>query len=169
MVSQLDRIERAASKINYQISDTLDFVRTTPIQPKQNSIKKILSLVIDTIEKPSSIIINLSKDDYSIKCDAEKLEVALANIIMNSIDAVDGAGSIRIRVNDHDNFHSIEIEDSGHGIPENITSKIFEPLFTTKPKGTDLGLATVKNIVEQHGGSIYVKNNPTIFTIHLPK
>lgn len=63
MVSQLDRIERAASKINYQISDTLDFVRTTPIQPKQNSIKKILSLVIDTIEKPSSIIINLPKDD----------------------------------------------------------------------------------------------------------
>jgi signal transduction histidine kinase len=104
-----------------------------------------------------------------IKCDAEKIEVAIANLLTNSIQAMDGEGTINIRVNDYDKFYIIEIEDSGPGIPEEILSKIFDPLFTTKPKGTGLGLATVKNIVEQHGGSIYVKNKPTIFTISLPK
>jgi signal transduction histidine kinase len=169
MISQLDRIERAASKINYQVSDTLDFVRTTQLQIKENSVKKILSLVADRIDKPSTITINLPENDHTIKCDAEKLEVAIANIMTNAIQAMDGEGTINIRVNDQDKFFTIEIENSGPEIPENITSKIFEPLFTTKPKGTGLGLATVKNIIEQHGGTIYVKNNPTIFTISLPK
>lgn len=168
-ISHLDRIDRAASKINYQISDTLDFVRTTQLQIKENSIKQILSLVVDRIEKPSTITINLPESDHTVKCDAEKLEVAIANLITNSIQAMDGDGTINVRVNDQDKFHTIEIEDSGPGILENVLPKIFEPLFTTKPKGTGLGLATVKNIVEQHNGSIYVKNNPTIFTIHLPK
>jgi signal transduction histidine kinase len=168
-VSQLDRIDRAASKINYQVSDTLDFVRTTQLQIKENSIKRILSLVVDRIDKPSTITINLPESDHTIKCDAEKFEIAIANLITNSIQAMDGDGTINIRVNDQEKFHTIEIEDSGPGIPENILSKIFEPLFTTKPGGTGLGLATVKNIIEQHNGSIYVKNNPTIFTIHLPK
>ncbi|MBM3903786.1 MAG: GHKL domain-containing protein [Thaumarchaeota archaeon] len=169
MISQLDRIERAASKINYQVSDTLDFVRTTPLQIKENSIKKIISLVADRIEKPSTMILNLPESDYIIKCDAEKLEVAIANIMTNAIQAMDSEGTINIRVNDQDRFFTIEIENSGPEIPEEILSKIFEPLFTTKPKGTGLGLATVKNIIEQHGGTIYVKNKPTIFTISLPK
>jgi CHASE1-domain containing sensor protein len=169
MISQLDRIERAASKINYQVSDTLDFVRTTPLQIKENSIKKIISLVADRIEKPSTVTLNLPESDYTIKCDAEKLEVAIANIMTNAIQAMDNEGTINIRINDQDKFFTIEIENSGPEIPENILSKIFEPLFTTKPKGTGLGLATVKNIIEQHGGTIYVKNKPTIFMISLPK
>ena len=168
-ISQLDRIDRAASKINYQVSDTLDFVRTTPLQIKETSIKKILALVSERIDKPSTVTINLPESDHTIKCDAEKLEVAIANLVTNSIQAMDGEGTINIRVSDHDKFHIIEIEDSGPGIPENILPKIFDPLFTTKPKGTGLGLATVKNIIEQHGGSIYAKSNPTIFTIQMPK
>jgi signal transduction histidine kinase len=168
-ISHLDRIDSAASKINYQVSDTLDFVRTTPLQIKETSIKKILALVSERIDKPSTVTINLPDSDYVIKCDAEKIEVAIANLLTNSIQAMDGEGTINIRVNDYDKFYIIEIEDSGPGIPEEILSKIFDPLFTTKPKGTGLGLATVKNIVEQHGGSIYVKNKPTIFTISLPK
>ena len=126
-------------------------------------------LAVDRIEKPSKVIVNLPQTDHSVKCDAEKLEVAVANIVTNAIQAMDDEGIINIRVSDHDKFHLLEIEDSGPGIPENVLPKIFEPLFTTKPKGTGLGLATVKNIIEQHNGTIYVKNNPTTFVISLPK
>ena len=59
--------------------------------------------------------------------------------------------------------------DSGHGIPEDVLPKIFEPLFTTKQVGTGLGLASCKSIIEKHGGSISVRNNPTTFSIILPK
>jgi len=54
------------------------------------------------------------------------------------------------------------------GISEESIGKIFEPLFTTKQKGTGLGLASCKNLVEQHHGIISVKNNPTTFSIQLP-
>ena len=55
------------------------------------------------------------------------------------------------------------------GISEDNLEKVFEPLFTTKQRGTGLGLASCKNIIEQHQGEISVKNNPTTFTITLPK
>lgn len=165
----LERIDRAASKINYQVTDALDFVRIKPLEIQKTSIQKILSGTLDRLDRPSRITINLPKNDHTIKCDAERIEIALANLITNSIQALGEEGTINIRVLDQDKFITIEVEDSGHGIPEDVLPKIFEPLFTTKPNGTGLGLATVKSIIEQHNGSIYVKNKPTIFTIHLPK
>lgn len=167
--THLERIDRAASKINYQVTDALDFVRTKPPEIQQNSIRKILSGALDRLERPSGIMINLPKNDHIIRCDAESIEVALGNLIANSIQELGKEGTINIRVLDQDKFITIEVEDSGRGIPEDILPKIFEPLFTTKPGGTGLGLASVKSIIEQHHGSIYVKNKPTIFTIHLPK
>ena len=62
----------------------------------------------------------------------------------------------------------IQIKDSGPGIPEENLEKIFEPMFTTKATGTGLGLASCKQILEMHKGTISVKNNPTTFTITLP-
>ena len=58
---------------------------------------------------------------------------------------------------------------SGVGIPEENLQDIFEPLFTTRQTGTGLGLASCRSLVEQHGGTITAKNNPTTFTITLPK
>jgi len=63
----------------------------------------------------------------------------------------------------------IEIQDSGPGMTDAVISKIFEPLFTTKSHGTGLGLSICKTIVEQHGGNIAVKSNPTTFTVTLPQ
>ena len=78
-------------------------------------------------------------------------------------------GKIEIKISDQNNLAILKFIDSGDGIPDENISKIFEPLFTTKQKGTGLGLASCKNIVEQHQGEISVENNPTTFTIILPK
>ena len=78
-------------------------------------------------------------------------------------------GYITIRIKETENDLIFEFEDSGPGIPKNILPKIFDPLFTTKASGTGLGLLSCKNIVEEHNGSISVKNNPTVFTVKLPK
>ena len=108
-------------------------------------------------------------NDASITCDTKQIEVVFSNILLNSVQAMENSGEIKIRITENDENVSIEIEDSGPGIPEDKIEQIFEPLFTTKSSGTGLGLVSSKNIVEQHNGTITVKNNPTNFEIKLPK
>jgi len=83
--------------------------------------------------------------------------------------AMPDGGTLTVKLRSNDDFIEIDFIDTGNGISEEPIEKIFEPLFTTKQKGTGLGLASCKNIVEQHKGKISVKNNPTTFSIQLPK
>lgn len=79
-------------------------------------------------------------------------------------------GNITIKfIEKMDDKIQIQIQNSGPVIPDDLLTKIFEPLFTTKQHGTGLGLPSCKNIVEQHYGTIHASNNPTTFTINLPK
>lgn len=97
------------------------------------------------------------------------MEAVFINVVMNSIQAMSNGGTLTIKINLINDFVEIDFIDTGDGIPEESIGKIFEPLFTTKQKGTGLGLASCKNIVEQHHGQISVKNNPITFTIQIPK
>jgi len=92
----------------------------------------------------------------------------MSNILSNSVAAVDGQGEIDVSLSSDPEFITIQIKDSGPGIPDENLEKIFEPMFTTKKTGTGLGLVICKSIVEQHGGTISVSNKPTTFTIKLP-
>ena len=97
------------------------------------------------------------------------MEAVFANLITNSIQAINEEGNITIQASSNDDDIIIKIVDSGPGMTESVISKIFDPLFTTKSHGTGLGLSICKTIVEQHGGKISVKSNPTTFTITIPK
>ena len=106
----------------------------------------------------------------NINCDPVKIDAVFINVLINSIQALsDNGGKITVNISETNDKIKLEFSDSGPGIPEDIIDNIFEPLFTTKQKGTGLGLASCKNIVELHQGTIYVKNNPTTFTIEMPK
>jgi len=98
------------------------------------------------------------------------MERVFSNLLLNSIQAIgDKNGKISIIINEIDYQCCIIIQDSGAGIDSKIRNKIFDPLFTTKMNGTGLGLATVKNIIEMHNGSITVDTDPTRFIIKIPK
>jgi signal transduction histidine kinase len=112
----------------------------------------------------------LPDDDIIIKCDVRKMEIVLINLILNSIQAIgENTGNITINSKETKNHYEIEIQNTGESIPDSLLEKIFEPLFTTKYQGTGLGLSTCKNVIEQHGGKILAKNNPTAFKIIFPK
>ena len=165
----LDTIERIALKLSHQIHDVLTFVRASPLQLTHSSLADVLNQTIKEVFVPSTIKINMPKNDTTIKCDINKLKRVFSNLIINAVQAMNYHGTINIRTMDKDNHIVIEVEDTGNGIPENLMDKIFEPLFTTKEYGTGLGLKTCKNIIEQHKGKMNFRNNPTTFTIMMPK
>ena len=90
------------------------------------------------------------------------------NLIINAVQSTNNQELITIRFTESNDTVTIDVEDQGTPIPDDIKEKIFEPLFTTKQSGTGLGLVSCKNIVEQHKGTISVINDPVTFTIVLP-
>jgi signal transduction histidine kinase len=162
-------INKAISRMSHQIDDVLDFVRTRPLSLDDNSLLEIIHEVAGKIIKPENVRINLPQNDAKIICDAKRLEVVFINLITNAIQAVGDKGEITIKIDSDMDKAYISIEDSGPGMTSDVMPRIFDPLFTTKQTGTGLGLPSCKNIVEQHGGTISVKNNPTTFTVAIPK
>ena len=163
------RIDRALLRIIHLVNDVLGFVRITDLDLNEASVGTLIDSAIDSIDIPQKIEIIKPTDDFKINCDFRKLEAVFANLLTNSIQAIGEEGKIELRLSSDDGSIKLEIEDTGSGIPKSIMSKIFDPLFTTKANGTGLGLAICKTIIEQHGGTIAVKSNPTTFTIILPK
>lgn len=168
MKENLERLKRGISRLSHDVEDVLDFVKVVPLKIEKTSLRSVIDASIDRIDV-NSIKMKLPQNDIEIFCDPDKLEIVFINILQNAVDAIDKNGQIEIRFIDNHSEVIIEFEDNGIAIPEEILSKIFEPLFTTKMKGIGLGLVTTRNIVEQHKGTITVKNNPVTFTVKLPK
>ena len=166
---QITRIESSLKRISHQIDDVLDFVRITPLHYSQFDLSKIIQNAINSITIPSKIKINFTSDEIFIEGDERKLESVFINLILNAIQAIENDGIVEIIWSITKTSIVIEIKDSGPGIDMKPIENIFNPLVTTKQKGTGLGLASVKNLIEQHNGTISVKNNPTTFTIEIPK
>lgn len=162
-------IDNASSRLVFQLDEVLNFVRRSPLECDENSLYGILESAIDKIVVPDQIRIHKPENDVCIFCDRQKIEAVFTNLIMNAIQAMHNCGNIIIRFSSSEKIVTFEIEDGGPGIPESLLDKIFEPLFTTKSRGTGLGLPAVKTIIQQHQGIISVTNNPTTFTISLPR
>ena len=169
LMDMFSAIDKASSRMVFQLDEVLNFVRTSPLECDEYSLSKILDSSIDKIVVPDRIQINRPQNDVRLFCDMEKIEAVFTNLLMNAIQAMDNSGQIIVRFSQNNNAVIFEVEDSGPGIQESIVDKIFEPLFTTKSYGTGLGLPTVKTIIQQHCGTIEVKNSPTVFSVFIPK
>lgn len=167
--ARIQIIKRAINRISHQVDDVLDFVRTKPMKIESVSLNSILSRVLESVSIPQGIKITRPESDLFVSADSHQIETVFSNLISNSIQSLGETGEIKIRFEENSNQVMIQVIDSGPGIAEDKFDKIFEPLFTTKQIGTGLGLASCKTIIENHGGTISVKNNPTTFTITLPR
>jgi len=164
------------------MKNLLNYARPVAAQPISVDVNKLLEKTVYFIEKhPSFISGNPRKrlirefDQHlpEIVIDAQQIQQVFLNILLNAAEAIPEGGTITVRTGHDDNVKNVTIEicDTGKGIPAGSTEKIFQPFFTTKGKGTGLGLAVTKRIVEEHGGSIVVFNNVSggaTFTITLP-
>ena len=118
---------------------------------------------------PSTIKINLPRNDFQVYGNFYKLVVVFSNLVENAIDAMKNYGVINISARESNDFVTIDVKDSGPGLTDDGIKKIFSTLYTTKTGGNGLGLKVTKTIIQMHGGTISVRNNPTTFSIKLPK
>lgn len=111
-----------------------------------------------------------------VRVDAELMRQALLNLVLNGMQAMPEGGQMRLRLRREHSFAVVEVIDEGEGIAEDILPRIFDLYFTTKAKGSGIGLAMTYRILQMHGGALEVRSNPdataadrgTTFMLHLP-
>ena len=166
----LDKQIDIANKI---VTDLLDFTRIQPPALARVELNNLIKESLSWVTMPENITINanLNGNSLQVKIDAEQISRVFANIVSNAIQAMNGKGELKIDTGIEGSLAWTKFTDTGCGIPEENMEKIFEPLFTTKPKGIGLGLAISKRLVEQNGGKIEVASQigkGATFTVKLP-
>jgi PAS domain S-box-containing protein len=163
------------------INELLSLGKAQPISLKPVDINKLIrNLLIKSMgevkEPKPKIDVNIPSDIPEIMADELLIRQAFTNLIQNSVDAMPDSGELKVEGKYHaadgiDKMVEITIRDTGTGIPKDKIDKIFLPFFTTKPKGTGLGLALVHKIILSHNGRIEVESEEgkgTAFKIFLP-
>jgi signal transduction histidine kinase len=162
------RIDRSIDRCDGIIGDLLEYARARELARHEVTLDPWLSDVLDEQRLPDEIRLErcFAAPAAVIALDGDRFRRVVINLIENAAQALvesgDRSADRRIRVaTSAGEMAEIVIEDSGPGIPTAILPRIFEPLFSTKSFGTGLGLPTVKQIVEQHGGTITLANATT--------
>ena len=160
-----DVIVQEANRLNSIVTDFLNSARpaTPNLMPcnVNDILEKNLSFLAPEIEKNGyKIYKRLATHVREIQADPGLLYEAFLNILMNAMQAMPAGGTITVELADREDTLTIVFSDEGKGIPEDVLKKIWRPFFTTKDKGSGLGLPIVKKIVEGHGGNVRVENGP---------
>ncbi len=169
----LNIISEEVKKSDKIISDLLDFARIKSIDKVEISLSEIFSDILETytITDNIKVINRISGELPYIYADRNHVVQIFGNLIINACQAMPQGGELFIEAEVVKNSISISIGDTGCGISEDNITKIFEPLFTTKPRGIGLGLCICKNLLSANGGNIEVKSaeyKGTVFTVTLP-
>ncbi len=171
-----ENIGAIAEQIKYMdkiISDLQTFVKTVKVHKKKVNLKQLIISLIAKINIPKNVKTNIQIDD-SLTADADPLLLkrVMINLITNSVQAMPNGGDLTIKAQvSNQGQMQIIVEDTGVGIANNIKTKIFTPLFTTKPRGQGFGLAACKRVIEAQGGTISFESEEgkgTKFIIDLP-
>ncbi len=159
---RLDILAQEVGRLNKIVSEMLDFAKPMKFDCKPGSLVALIMSCLEAIDTrilEKSIILTTKFPGRlpSVSMDREKMEQAIINLLLNAVEAVEDQGTIDIaikRTRGPSRGLAVCITDNGHGIdPENMPY-IFDPFFTRKTKGTGLGLANTKKIIEAHGGNI---------------
>ncbi|WP_139490383.1 PAS domain S-box protein [Brevibacillus dissolubilis] len=169
MQSELNRIEEI-------LNELLVLSKPQEMRFGQKDLQTILLHVNTLLETQAimnniEIVTNLYPEEISITCDENQLKQVFINMVKNAIEAMPDGGTIHISLCREDETAVIQINDQGIGIPEEILSKIGQPFFTTKEKGTGLGLMVSNSIIEKHQGKMSIQSKlgvGTTFTVILP-
>jgi signal transduction histidine kinase len=160
-----DIIIEESVRLNNIITDFLNFAK--PRIPNmmacnvEDVLEKNINFLASHIEQEGYMVEkHYDPNIPEITADSDMLYQAFLNILINAMQAMPEGGKIRVAIQSTDNTVKIFFEDEGEGIPQDLMGKIWDPFFTTKAKGTGLGLGIVKNIIESHSGNVQIRTRP---------
>jgi signal transduction histidine kinase len=173
LVKKLQAIDSQVQYMNNVVSDLQDYSRDLKPTRVETSVRGLLDDSLSTIAFPPDVEARISVEDEASKVivDPIMMKRVLVNLVSNAVQAMPMGGRLSLRVTRGNDITQIHVEDTGKGMTQDVATKIFQPLFTTKAKGTGLGLAVCKRLIEAHGGDITVESQAgkgSIFTIRLP-
>jgi signal transduction histidine kinase len=150
--------------LDQMIKDLLLFARPPKPRRAPTDVVPLVSITASLLRRdPSLQDVEVEVDGSAppVPADAEMLKVVFQNLLINGAHAMKGRGRIRVAVTAVDTSCQIAFIDAGPGIPPEVREKIFTPFFTTKSRGSGLGLPTAKRLIEAHNGQIAIDCPPT--------
>jgi signal transduction histidine kinase len=177
-LQRLQTVEAQIRKVTEAIRAMLDSARRPVLQRQPVNMASLVEQVCE-VSRPAlhaaqvELRIDVQESLPSLMADPVQLELALFNLVSNSLDAMPEGGWLAISASKTTEGIRLVIADSGTGIPPDVLPRVFEPWVTTKPagRGTGLGLSITRDTIVSHGGTIDVRSEPghgTAFTIDLP-
>jgi PAS domain S-box-containing protein len=185
----LEGMRHEVERIDRTVRALLDRARPRLVSVRESSLSEIVGRAVNLARAQATNaaargnLVNVDfeppLDPITIPIDPGQIEDAVLNLIINAIEAADGDGEVKIRIDrfqrdDGEDYREeaiVEVSDNGRGIHDEDLARIFNPFFTTRPGGTGLGLPAVRRIARAHGGRVEVSSSPgagSTFTIHLP-
>ena len=169
----LQIVEEEVEHSNRIISDLMSFARVGVSSLSPTDLGEAVSNALSTLDIRNNVHVEKQLDPHlpQAMADTEQLYRVFINLANNAQDAMPDGGELNINTRYVDGFAEVAFRDTGVGISEEDMKKIFEPLFTTKTKGTGLGLAVCQQIVAKHSGSIQASSTTgagSTFTVRLP-
>jgi signal transduction histidine kinase len=162
------------------LQQLLDFAKPISLAPGPVNVNDVVNFCVNLLDVKfrkiqASCRVDLDSSLPDITADKAKIEQVVINLLLNALDSIRPAGNVfvctGVQTQNRKTFVSIRVSDDGDGIPPELIPHIFEPFYTTKMKGTGLGLANVKQMVQAHDGFVHVKAGKTcgtVFEVCLP-
>ncbi|MCE2393108.1 CHASE2 domain-containing protein [Candidatus Poribacteria bacterium] len=172
IVSEMDQIIGWVTKLDEMIEDEFSFFQDSHMNFQQQALEPLLKSAVEMVqpvidENQIEVRMNLPPTIPPLRLDDDKMRIVFTNLIKNACQAMPSGGTLEIVVEvsilQQDRV-TVIVRDTGGGIPADELYRIFEPFYTTKPRGLGLGLVNVKNIVEAHGGTVRVESEVGIGT-----
>jgi signal transduction histidine kinase len=172
MRRHLATAKRETSAATLIVSDLLDYSAgrapmTAPVQ-----LADLVAEALSVVPPPAGVeVVQHVQPGTTISADRDQIRQVLLNLITNGYDSMPAGGVLDVSVRPAGDSAQITVTDSGIGMDEETKANIFTPFFTTKARGTGLGLAVTKRVVEAHGGTISVQSTPSVgssFTVTVP-
>ncbi len=166
----LNIVVEEADSLGNLTTELLEFARPTPPMRTEGDLGKLVrdeaAFLKEELARMGAVTLDIQMPRTPMPCLIDPVQIggAVRNLLLNAAQAISSVGNSRIdgritvRLSHSDDFLELFIEDNGPGLPDSIKDRLFEPFFTTRAKGTGLGLAQVKRTVELHNGDVTAEN-----------